>query len=121
MMLKLLRGLVIAALVALITPAGMARAESGHPPVVLVPAYHLTKLRVTVHDQTAAPGCPRSGGFEYWFQNDHPSTTFPQICQDQLLTMRFDPNPHEQVSRAAVKRPANLRQGLEGRVQVGVL
>jgi len=37
--------------------------------------------------------CPRSGSFEDWFQNDHPSTTFSQICEDRLLTLRYDPNP----------------------------
>jgi lysophospholipase-3 len=60
------------------------------PPVVLFPAFHLTKLQVTAHDQAAAPECPRSGGFEDWFRNDHPSATFSQVCQDKLLTLRYD-------------------------------
>jgi lecithin-cholesterol acyltransferase len=87
-----LRGLVVAALTATAVHPGAAGATPGRTPVVLFPAYHLTKLRVTVHDQTTAPECPRSGSFEYWFQNDHPSAAFPQTCQDQLLTLRYDPN-----------------------------
>jgi lecithin-cholesterol acyltransferase len=62
-------------------------------PVVLFPAFHLTKLQVTVHDQVAAPECPRSGSFEDWFRNDHPSATFSQVCQDKLLTLRYEPSP----------------------------
>src|SRR5919197_1724455 len=62
-------------------------------PVVLFPAFHLTKLLVTVRNQTVAPDCPRSGTFEDWFLNDHPSTTFDQVCRDKLLTLRYDDNP----------------------------
>ncbi|SDK01219.1 lysophospholipase-3 [Nonomuraea maritima] len=61
-------------------------------PVVLFPAYHLTKLRVTVKNQTAAPGCPRSGTFGFWYRNDRPSTIFSQECQDSLLTLRYRPD-----------------------------
>jgi lysophospholipase-3 len=59
-------------------------------PVVLFPAFHFTKLLVTVHNQTAAAGCPRSGSFEDWFLNDTTSP-FSQVCQDRLLTMRYEP------------------------------
>jgi lecithin-cholesterol acyltransferase len=74
---------------------GPGPTATGHPrtPVVLFPAFHLTKLLVTVHDQTAAPECPRSGSFEDWYRNDHPSTIFNQVCQDKLLTLRYNPNP----------------------------
>jgi lysophospholipase-3 len=82
----------VAAVAVVLPGTAQAAPGAGRTPVVLFPAYHLTKLRVTVHNQTVAPGCPRSGSFEYWFQNDHPSTTFTQTCQDQLLTLRFDPN-----------------------------
>ena len=58
-------------------------------PVVLFPAFHFTKLVVTVHNQTAAPGCPRSGSFEDWFLNDTTSP-FTQVCQDRLLTLRYE-------------------------------
>jgi lysophospholipase-3 len=59
-------------------------------PVVLFPAFHFTRLLVTVHDQDAAPGCPRSGSFQDWFLNNHPSTRFSQVCEDKLLTLRYD-------------------------------
>jgi lysophospholipase-3 len=72
--------------------ASQANATPGLTPVVVFPAYHFTKLVVTVQDQTIAPDCPASGTFEDWFQNDHPSTTFSQVCQDKLLTLRFDPD-----------------------------
>jgi lecithin-cholesterol acyltransferase len=62
-------------------------------PVVLFPAFHFTKLLVTVRNQVVAPACPRSGTFEDWYANDHPSTTFSQVCRDKLLTLRYDPNP----------------------------
>lgn len=62
-------------------------------PVVLFPAFHFTKLEVTVHNQTAAPGCPRSGSFQDWYQNPHPSNGFSQVCRDELLTLRYDANP----------------------------
>lgn len=59
-------------------------------PVVLFPAFHLTRLEVVVRHQTAAPGCPRSGTFQDWYRNDHPSGRFSQVCQDRLLTLRYD-------------------------------
>src|SRR5438477_9839215 len=74
-------------------PVGMAapeRENRGLTPLVMFPAFHFTKLRVTVHNQVAAPDCPATGSFEDWFQNDHPSNTFSQVCQDRLLTLRFD-------------------------------
>lgn len=73
--------------------SGSAAGGSTHTPVVLFPAFHLTKLLVTVHDQVAAPECPRSGSFEDWYRNDHPSATFNQVCQDKLLTLRYNPSP----------------------------
>ena len=63
-------------------------------PVVLFPAFHFTKLVVTVRNQTAAPGCPRSGSFEDWFLNDTTSP-FSQVCQDRLLTLRYDAKAHK--------------------------
>lgn len=90
-------GLVVVAAVAVAAPPGAAGAAGATPtrrtPVVLFPAFHLTRLAVTVHDQTAVPGCPRSGRFEDWYQNDHPSTRFSQVCQDRLLTLRYDTDP----------------------------
>ncbi|MGI8714324.1 MAG: lipase/acyltransferase domain-containing protein [Solirubrobacteraceae bacterium] len=72
-----------------------AAARPGRPrtPVVLFPAFHLTRLEVIVRNQTVAPGCPRSGSFEDWYENPHPSTTFSQVCRDELMTLRYDANP----------------------------
>jgi lecithin-cholesterol acyltransferase len=65
----------------------------GNPrtPVVMFPAYFFTTLRVTVHHQTVAPECPRSGSFRVFFLNDEP-TPFSKVCQMKLLTLRFDAN-----------------------------
>ena len=75
--------------------AGSGPKDAGNTrtPVVLFPAFHLTKLLVTVHDQVVAPECPRSGSFEDWHRNDRPSTIFNQVCQDKLLTLRYNPSP----------------------------
>ncbi|GIH26557.1 hypothetical protein Aph01nite_48670 [Acrocarpospora phusangensis] len=62
------------------------------PPVVLFPAFHFTRLEVTVRDQTTAPGCPGSGVFQDWFRNDRPSA-FSQVCRDRLLTLRYRDDP----------------------------
>ena len=60
--------------------SGAPRPRDGtRTPVVLFPAFHLTKLLVTVRNQSVAPECPRSGTFEDWFLNDHPSTTFSGV------------------------------------------
>jgi lecithin-cholesterol acyltransferase len=66
---------------------------SARTPIVLFPAFHFTKLRVTVHGQSVDRGCPRSGSFEDWFLNDDPSTTFSQVCRDELMTLRYLPVP----------------------------
>ena len=85
----------VLALCALIATAALAPSRSvgaSEPltPIVLFPAFHFTKLAVTVHDQSAAPGCPRSGSFTDWYQNPHPSQTFSQVCRDELMTLRYD-------------------------------
>ena len=66
---------------------GGGSSGGGRTPVVLFPAWHFTKLLVDVHGQTVAPECPSSGSFEDWFLNDQPST-FSQVCQDKLMTLR---------------------------------
>ena len=71
------------------------RAHPGLTPIVLFPAFHFTKLVVSVHDQTVDPACPRSGTFEDWFPRDQPSASFIQVCQDELLTLRYDPTAHK--------------------------
>jgi lecithin-cholesterol acyltransferase len=97
-----------AALLAVLAGAllpGTATAAAHRTPVVLFPAFHFTKLLVTVHDQDAAPGCPRSGTFQDWFLNDHPSTRFSQVCEDKLLTLRYARHSH----RPWPKRFSNQR------------
>ncbi|MFG2077132.1 lipase/acyltransferase domain-containing protein [Nonomuraea maritima] len=73
-------------------------------PVVLFPAFHFTKLLVTVRDQTTARDCPRSGTFQDWFQNDQPSR-FSQVCQDRLLTLRYRHDPSVPMSARFSEQP----------------
>jgi lysophospholipase-3 len=94
----MMRVAVAVAIVFLLLPfaASASASQAGRtelPPVVLFPAFHFTKLMVTVRNQVVAPDCPRSGTFEDWYANDHPSTTFSQVCRDKLLTLRYDANP----------------------------
>src|SRR4051812_33411052 len=85
-------GLAAAAIAAalIVLPSGTTAARPALNPVVVFPAFHFTKLRVTVHDQRTDPACPRSGSFEDWFLNDHPSTAFSQVCRDELMTLRYE-------------------------------
>ncbi|MEW2505356.1 hypothetical protein AB0878_33305 [Amycolatopsis sp. NPDC047767] len=80
-------------------------AAPGRTPVVLFPAFRLTKLEVTVHNQTTDARCPRSGSFTDWFHNDHPSTTFSQVCQDELLTLRYDSDPFVPMAKRFSEQP----------------
>src|SRR5438046_554302 len=66
--------------------------EGARTPIVLFPAYHFTRLLVTVHDQRVDPACPRSGSFEDFFPNPAPSTTFSQVCRDELMTLSYRPH-----------------------------
>jgi lecithin-cholesterol acyltransferase len=108
--------LAIAAMLVILPSAGSGAVRAGgastRTPVVLFPAFHLTKLLVTVRNQSVAPECPRSGTFEDWFLNDHPSTTFSQVCRDKLLTLRYDDNP---------SKPMPLRFSNQRGVTVDVL
>jgi lysophospholipase-3 len=69
-------------------PAGAQAAGPPGAPVVLFPGYTLNRVLVTVHNQTVAPECPRSGSFEDTFANPSPSTEFSQECRDKLMTLR---------------------------------
>ncbi len=107
------RSLLTAAVVAVLmlaasTPATGAAASTAtarRTPVVLFPAFHFTKLRVTVHDQTVAPACPRDGSFDDWFPDTHPSTTFSQVCRDRLMTLRYDPGQRLPMPRRFSNQP----------------
>jgi lecithin-cholesterol acyltransferase len=95
------------AAVALMVPSGTA-ARATKPrltPVVLFPAFHLTRLRVTVRNQTADPACPRSGSFEDFFQNRHPGGRFSQVCRDKLMTLRYSANPMLSMPRRFSNQP----------------
>jgi lecithin-cholesterol acyltransferase len=61
-------------------------------PIVLFPAYHFTRLLVTVHDQRVDQACPSSGSFEDFFPNPSASTTFSQVCRDELMTLSYRPH-----------------------------
>jgi lecithin-cholesterol acyltransferase len=69
-----------------------AKGRSARTPIVLFPAYHFTRLLVRVHDQTVDSACPRSGSFEDFFPNAAPSTTFSQVCRDELMTLSYRPH-----------------------------
>jgi lecithin-cholesterol acyltransferase len=95
------------AAVALIVPSGTT-APSAKPrltPVVLFPAFHLTRLRVTVHNQKLDPACSRSGSFEDFFQNPHPGGRFSQVCRDKLMTLRYNANPKLPMPRRFSNQP----------------
>src|SRR3979411_1419215 len=84
------RLLIVGLLAATLPPsAAWAAAKPGLTPIVLFPAYHLTRLRVDVHNQTVDRKCDPSGTFEYWFQNPQPTTPCDQQSQDQPLTLRY--------------------------------
>jgi lecithin-cholesterol acyltransferase len=82
------RLLVAVVLGLVLLPSSATAARPNLTPIVLFPAYHLTRLRVQVRDQEVTPECPSSGTFEYWFMNPERSK-FSQLCQDQLLTLRY--------------------------------
>jgi lysophospholipase-3 len=90
-----LAGVLVAVALLVAAPASGSRDASrqgARTPVVMFPAYFFTTLRVTVHNQTVAPECPRSGSFRVFVLNDEP-TPFSKVCQMKLLTLRFDANP----------------------------
>ena len=65
---------------------------------MMFPAYFFTTLSITVHHQTVAPECPASGSFRVFFQNDEPSA-FSDVCQQKLLTLRYDAGARKPMSR----------------------
>lgn len=73
-------------------PITSAQLIAPRTPVVVFPAFHFTKLTVTVSGQTVAPECPSSGSFEDWFQRPISHlTSWSQACRDKMLTMVFNP------------------------------
>jgi len=84
--------LALAAVFTLPAPAFAARSRL--TPIVLFPAFHLTRLQVTVHHQVTDRACPRSGTFVDSYL-EPPSATFNPVCQDELLTLRYDLGSHK--------------------------
>ena len=100
--LRILSALTAVCVAAALLVAG-ASGASAHPgntrtPIAMFPAYFFTTLRVTVHHQTVAPECPRSGSFRVFFLNDEP-TNFSTLCQMKLLTLRYDAKRGKPMSR----------------------
>jgi lecithin-cholesterol acyltransferase len=95
---KLLGVLVGMAVAAVLFVPATAKASLERPsasartPVVMFPAYFFTTLKITVHQQTVAPECPSSGSFRVFYLNHEPSA-FSLVCQQKLLTMRYQANP----------------------------
>src|SRR6266545_230231 len=92
--------LIVAALLLLLPatlrPAGAAAkpAGPGVMPIVLFPAWHFTRLTVTVKHQSTDSNCPRSGTFEDLVFED-PGPAFSQVCRDELMTLRYDGHSHK--------------------------
>ncbi|HET7421246.1 MAG TPA: hypothetical protein VFL27_12785 [Candidatus Dormibacteraeota bacterium] len=82
----------IAALGAAPPVAAAPHGQQGLTPIVLFPAFHFTRLLVTVHDQHVDAGCPANGSFTDSFLNATPSTSFSQVCEDELMTLRVNPD-----------------------------
>jgi lecithin-cholesterol acyltransferase len=99
--------LAVAALV-MLGLVGAPASGAVRAPVVLFPGYTLNKVRVTVQNQKVAPNCPRSGTFDDWFENVHPSTKFSQVCRDELQTLRYDPDPRKPMAQRFTY-PAGVR------------
>jgi lecithin-cholesterol acyltransferase len=70
--------------------------SSERTPIVLFPAWHFTRLTVSVHNQRVDQNCPRSGTFEDLVLFD-PGLPFSQVCRDELLTLRYNPDRHKPV------------------------
>lgn len=95
------RTLTLVAVAAAVVLAAMPMAASaghmqagGPTPIVLFPAWHFTRLEVTVQNQRVDRSCPRTGSFEDLVFFD-PGPPFSQVCRDELLTLRYDPNPRK--------------------------
>jgi lecithin-cholesterol acyltransferase len=113
-LLTLIGGLAAAAVV-LLPPTATARiagpSATHRTPVVMFPAYFFTTLRVTVHHQNVDPNCPRSGSFRVFFLNDEPSA-FSELCQQELLTLRYQAKPEK-----PMRRRFRDQRGVDVRIQ----
>lgn len=102
-------GVAMAAAVVIVSaPAASATGHdrfNGPTPIALFPAWHFTRLTVTAHNQRVDPNCPRSGTFED-LANFDPGPEFSQVCRDELLTLRYDPNSHKPIRLRFSEQPA---------------
>jgi lecithin-cholesterol acyltransferase len=73
-------------------------------PVVFFPGYIVTKLVVTVENQTAAPECPATGWFEAWMGSDQ-SNNFSPACRDKLMTLVYGGQPFLPMSQRFSEQP----------------
>ena len=71
---------------------------NGPTPIVLFPAWHFTRLAVTVHNQHVDPNCPGSRDLRRPRQL-RSGPAFSQVCRDELLTLRYDANSHKPMPR----------------------
>src|SRR3954454_11504255 len=74
------------------------RPSGDRTPIVLFPAWHFTRLTVSVRNQRVDSDCPRSGTFEDLVFFD-PGPPFSQVCRDELLTLRYDKKSHRPMRR----------------------
>ncbi|MBA2382699.1 MAG: hypothetical protein H0V73_11370 [Chloroflexi bacterium] len=90
------------------TSPGQARAadttSADLTPIVLFPAWHFTRLTVTIKNQRTDPACPAGGTFEDLVFGD-PGPTFSQICRDELLTLRYDGKAHKPMRSRFSEQP----------------
>jgi lysophospholipase-3 len=94
---------------AVLAPMPLAASAGANPspgptPIVLFPAWHFTRLAVTVHNQRVDPSCPRSGTFEDLVFFD-PGPPFSQVCRDELLTLRYDSDSHKPIRQRFSEQP----------------
>src|SRR5256885_185970 len=48
--------------------------------------------RMPNRTRCTASSCPRSGSFEDFFPNSASSSTFSQVCRDELMTLSYRPH-----------------------------
>lgn len=111
-------GALVACLLILLSPASAvgrgsaspASQRAGHAttanltPIVLFPAWHFTRLTVTVKHQRTDPACPASGTFADLVFED-PGPAFSQVCRDELLTLRYDAKAHKPIRLRFSEQP----------------
>jgi lysophospholipase-3 len=79
--------------------------DAGLTPIVLFPAWHFTRLTVSVNHQRTDPSCPASGTFEDLAFED-PGPAFSQVCRDELLTLRYNGKAHQPIRLRFSEQPS---------------